>query len=94
MTDQPSLIKADLRSYLGLQVVLLGLLMFAIGLWFGVVWIGEAAWASMLASSPAPAHVDPPAYLQTASAINLWAVAVAVASLVGLIGLDWVGKDG
>jgi hypothetical protein len=94
MTEQPSLIRADLLSYVGLQVVLLGLMMFAIGVWFGVVWIGEAAWSSMLASSPVTAQPDPPAYLQTASAINLWAVAVAVVSLLGLLGLDWVGRDG
>lgn len=94
MTDQPSLIKADLRSYLGLQVVLLGLLMFAIGLWFGVVWVGEAAWASMLTSSPPGVTPPVPEYLRVASAINLWAIVTAWGALLGLIGLDWVKKDG
>jgi len=93
MKEQPSLIQANLLSYVGLQVVFLGLMMFGIGVIFGTVWTGEAAWASIVASAPPGASIEPPAYLQMASAINLWAVALASVSLLALLGLDWVGQD-
>lgn len=86
--DPPSVLRASVFTHFGLQVLLFGFVMLALGLLLGTKLVAEPAYAEW-ARGTVIALSEPPQYLQRAATINKLAATVAALSLGGLLFLDW-----
>lgn len=87
--DPPRLLAVSALSFVGAQVVLLGLLMLSLGLVLGIEMVLQPAVATQAAATPLGAAPDLPGYVQDVTAIRNGAVATAAVALTGLLWLDW-----
>lgn len=91
--ERPSLLRITVFDYVGIQVVLLGLMMLSLGILLGTNLVGLRAYAHIQSQTPPGAIAPVPDYLYFASTINKGAAVSTALSLAGLIYLDWVNED-
>lgn len=90
MTEQPpSLLRASVFTHLGLQVLALGGLMFALGLLIGTKIVGDPAYAAWATENMVVGLSTPPEYLQRTRLVNKLSMGVAAVLFGGLLYLDW-----
>jgi hypothetical protein len=87
MSDEPSLLAATAGTFVGNQVILLGLLMLSIGVLVGVNIIAQPAAAEHY--SPMFGYTNMPWYLDRAAFISRAAAGTAAVSTAGLVYLDY-----
>jgi hypothetical protein len=87
MTDDPSLLAASAMTYVGVQVILLGLLMLSVGIIIGVNIVAQPAAVEYY--SPVLGYAQLPYWLERAATVSKGAAVSAVLSLGGLIWMDY-----
>lgn len=85
--DDPGLLAAGVGTFVGQQVILLGLLMLSLGILVGINIVARPA--AIEHYTPLLGYSDLPAYLERAALVSKVAAATALASALGLVYLDY-----
>ena len=93
MNKNETPLSASITSVTGIQVTLIGILMFCLGILIGTNLVGIPAWQSIVQSSPQGITPSVPEYLELVSQINMGAAIGAGISLLALLYVDYTMGD-